>query len=651
MGTSLSELRMNVMAADGVLGDGMARAIPPGRMAAFASDPMVNLWVSRAAQYDQFAQLFQADWTRYWRYYRAWRQALTEPLDWWRSNEVIPTCFKIIETIVPKYIFGLFDSPDWFNAKGTEPTDEIWELAIENLIHEQVEEMHVIPNSLEAIKYAAIMGHVWGKVIWKEEYQTRQILLPKMEMDPMLGTPTGRTGMEKTSITDKIADRPDFQWVTLDRIKTATDGSGTWYVEEIKTTLEQLREDDRRLGGIYKNLDSISGLTGASMTSSPQFQEPQSTEGIPQWNVEHKDGTPVTLWQCWGWIPPQYRTKEESDWRLVVIANRGTEIRNVDAPTPDGKPPYFPIKCIPVPGRLFGDSILRYVGPIADQQTRLSNHRLDEVMLNVWGQLIIDSTAGITNNEMLYQPGGALFVHGNPSEKVMVMPRRPLPPETYREDEYRQEQAEHAAGATDIMQGINDSDRSTAQEINAKLTQSGMRITAQVLWLEETFKKPLLTMVYKWLQMRMPAEKIMRVIGSDGVIYEVPLNIQNIQIPIDIVVGGGMLGMSKESRVQNFQEMLGLGANPAFAPYLRVDQILRQYYRNKGIRNTDQFIKSEQEVMLAAMGGQGIEGLGSGQAPMGAEGGAGGAGGGGGQMPLPQGQAGGGMDQSTGGTA
>lgn len=595
-----------------------SNAMPtPGLQQGFQADDRIRLWTKRGSEFDQYASQFQPDWTRYWRYYRAWRQMLTEPLDWWRSNEVIPTCFKIIETLHPKYVFGMFDSPDWFQVRGTEPTDEIWELAIGSLLKEKLEEMHIIPTAMEAIKYCAIMGHVWGKVTWKEEYQTRQVMQPKMEMDPMLGIATGKTAVEKLTITDKITDRPDFTWCTLDRIKTATDGSGMWYIEEIRTTLEQLQEEDKRVGDLYTDLDKINvGTSGSSLSTNPQFVEPQSTEGTPQWTVEHKDGTVVTLWQCWGWVPPQYRGKDGSEWRLTVIANKGTIIRDVDAPTPDGKPPYFPIKCVPVPGRLFGESLLKYVGPMVDQQTRLANHRMDEVMLGVWGQLIISNAAGITENQALFQPGGALFVNGNPSEMVTVFPRKPVAPETYREDEYRQSQAEHAAGATDSMQGVNENDRATAEEIKMKLSQSGMRVTAQVLWFEETFKKPLLTRTYQWLQMRLPAESVQRVVGSDGIIYDVPLDITKIQIPIDIVVGGGLLGLSKSTRIQDFQEMIALLANPVAGPYLRADQILREYYRTKGIKNVQQYVKTAEEMAMEMVQQGAIQGLGSGQPAM-----------------------------------
>lgn len=649
MGTALKDLgSLGIMSQDASEPSKTPGLPPPaGLMQSPFSDPRIGLWTKRAAEYDEFARLFQPDWIRYWRYFRAWRQPLTEPLDWWRSNEVIPTAFKIIETIVPKYLFGLFDSPDWFTVKGTEPTDEIWELAITSLLKEQVEEMHLIPEALEMLKYCAIMGHVWGKVVWKEEWQQRQVVQPKVAVDPDFGTIVGQ-GMQKTQVNEKVTDRPHFTWCMLDRVKTATDGSNLWYIEEIQTTLEALREEDKNVGGgLYSNLDRVMGESAGSMSFSPSYQEPQNTEGFPQYYVEHKDGRKVSLLQCWGWVPEHLRGPDKAAWRLTVIANKGTIIRDVEAPTPDGKPPYFPVKWIPIPGRLFGESILRYVGPLADQQTRLANHRLDEVMLNVWGQLVINSSAGMINNEMLLQPGGALFVPGEPDKFVMPLPRTAVRPETYKEDEYRQIQAEHCAGATDLLQGLNANDRSTAREIDVKISQAGMRVTAGVLWLEETFKKPLMTSVYKWLQMRMPAERIQRVLASDGVIYDVPLDIQNIQIPIDVVIGGGLLGMSKQSQLQDFQELIGLGASPVFGPYLRPGAVLQDYFRTKGHHDVSRYVKSDEEVLMGQMGmAPGVEGgLGTGVSG-GAEGN-----GADGQVSMPQGGANGDVGQGGGAEA
>jgi len=171
------------------------------------------------------------------------------------------------------------------------------------------------------------------------------------------------------------------------------------------------------------------------------------------------------------------------------------------------------------------------------------------------------------------------------------------------------------------------------------------------LWFQETLVKPLLTRTYQFLQMRMPEEKVVRIIGADGMQYNVQLNIQNLQIPVDITISGGLLGISKQSQTQNFQEMIALGASPVFGPYLRPGSILNKYYRLKGERAIDAFVKSDQEVQMAAMAGMGPEGMGGGQAPMGAGQDQGGDGSTGEPMSMPESGEGEGMAAGPGPSA
>jgi hypothetical protein len=613
-GTSISTMTPNVMGATGV-----TSAVTTGDVAMRSTDGRIALWNKRAGDFDTYAQQFQSRWSAYWKWYRAWKQPLTEPLDWWRSNEVIPTLFKVIETLTPRYVFGLFDRPDWLSLRGTEGSDEILELSIQQLIREQFEEMEMLPTSLEGLKYMEIMGHVWWKLPWKEEYRSFQMLEPQLEVNAETGEPL-RYAMRKTIRLEKIADRPNLSWCMLDKIKTATDGSGRWFIEEIKTTLEELQEENTRLGGIYNNLAMIPGGAGTGSIASAGMQggwrEPESTEGIPQQFVDVKDGTPLLLWQCWGWVPPQYRQPGEGDWRLTVIADRHTIIRDVDAPTPDGRPPYFGTKSVPIPGQLFGDSILHWIGPMADQQTRLANMRMDDVTLSVWGQLMISNAAGITNNELFQQPGGVLWVNGDPNTMVAPLKRQPTPNSAWLEDDYREQKIEHAAGAADLAQGIPESSRPTTGDTQIRASMGAQRIDAKVLWLQETFIKPLVTRVFRWLQMRMPDERIFRIVGSDGFIYDMPLDIRSIQIPVDISVGGGILGLTRQTRIEQFQEMLQLAASPIFGPYLRADAVMMDMFRERGKLDVRRYIRSEQEVYALQTMGMGAEGLGSGQPGM-----------------------------------
>ena len=131
-----------------------ARTTPlPGQHSsgAYTSSP-VQLWTGRWAQAKALQQMYEGDWTTYWRWYRSWRQELSDPIDWWRSNEVAPTIFKIIETAVPRSVLALFGSPDYFSVRGTESSDELQELAIQTLLRVKLEQMKVIPTAIECLR-------------------------------------------------------------------------------------------------------------------------------------------------------------------------------------------------------------------------------------------------------------------------------------------------------------------------------------------------------------------------------------------------------------------------------------------------------------------------------------------------------------------
>jgi hypothetical protein len=598
-------------------------------MSSGAGDPVLSLWHTRYRQALEYQQQSGAElsWARYWRWYRAFRQPMTQPFDWWRSNEVIPTCFKIVETIFPRHILSMFDSPDWFSVRGTEGMDERWELAIESLMHEQLEEMNIFPTAYEALKYCVIMGHVWGKVIWKEEYQTRAILEPKIAINPETGE-VQSVAMSKTTVNEVVADRPDFSYCQLDRIKADPSGKAMWFIEEMDTTLEELETTNERMGGgVYSNLEELRGRGGAGINQlSRSYQEPQSTENIPQTTANPPARDTIGLWQCWGWTPKAARGPDMAEWRLVVIAQKSVVIRDIPAPTPDAKPPYFGIKCIPIPGQLYGESPLKYSGPMVDQQTRLSNMRMDQTYLNVWGQYVYDKSSGITSNEMLFQPGGAIGVNGNPRDAFMSLARQPNLPEAYREDEYREAHAEAAAGVPDLFQGGQETDRPTTGDSQIRLQQGSMRFNAHALWLDQTFKRELLNRTFALLQMRMPKEHVARILGSDGIDYDVTLDLSSIQVPVDFVIGGGLLGISKQQRIDQYQRLVEFGASPIYGPYIRADAVLTDFMREIGKKDIHRYIKTEMEVQQAQMMMGAPQGLGSGVAGSPAQVGGGGPG-------------------------
>lgn len=604
-------------------------------------NPTLALWVRRRQRAQEYKQLFEPAWTKYWRWYRAIVTPLSDPADWWRSNEVVPTVFKIVETLLPRHIMGIFDSPQWFVVEARQRRDEQYEMMCEALLQATVEDMDIFPKLYEAIKYSLIMGHCWGKVTWREEYTERRVMNPSQQTDPTTGQVTS-SSVDMNVVTEEVYNNVDFDWRPLDRIFPDPTGEGQWFVEEIDTTLEKLLEAQDQMDGQLYDRDELARLvagippgkyamaygggdsltdarSGTSAGVSVEYaREPMVTEGIPNELVSPmRDGVGIKLWQCWGWVPPKLRNKDKAAWRLTVIAEGRYILRDEPSPTPDGKPPYFPIKSIPIPGLLYGESIIHYIGPMADQQTRLANMRLDECYTGVWGQYIYRKSSLAGDNSLLFQPGGAIPVITDPGQSIndvfTQLPRLTVLPEHYTEDQYRQTQAEYAAAASDIMQGVSSSDRQTATEVERRLQQGNARHMLQVLWNDYTVKKELLSRTWRWLQMRLTKDKQVRITGEEYAM----VNLQDIQIPIDIVVSGGMFALSKDTRVQMSQELVQIAASPAFTPWMNIGPILRRLLQDRGWKDPDAYVKTDQQVMveqtLMQMGAMGAQG-GPGQA-------------------------------------
>jgi len=623
-----------------ITNDGVSEQFLPDKN--FAFDPRVRVWTSRRQRSQELKQLHESDWLRYWDWYRNVQEPLDDPADWWRSNEVVPTPFKIIETILPRLVMGMFDSPDYFVVEARNARAELYEHMVFNLLKQLLEDMELFPKLYEALRYSCIMGHAWGKVVWREEYTERQVMIPfemtnaeyleqlagleavKEAMDQFgpeeLEAMSGQMGLEAHVQEDEVFNGPDFQWRTLDRIFPDPTGRDKWFIEEIDATLEELEEVQDELGvydqdvlnmltmeygrqpqantAEYGGLDSLGDArTGTSAGVSTEYmREPESTEGIPDWiSTPMREGVGVKLWQCWGWVPSDMRGTDGSAWRLLVLADGKYVLRDEPSPTPDGKPPYFGIKSLAIPNRLFGESILKYIGPLADQQTRLANMRMDEVYLGVWQQYLFRKNAVVSDNALLMQPGGAIEVNPEPNQNIadtfQVLPRRDVLPSVWQEDIWRQQQAESAAAATETLQGTGSGDRTTATEIERNLQQGNARHVLQVMFTDYTVLKEIIQRSWQWSQMRMTSSKLVHMQGEDYV----QVNLLDLQTPVDFVVGGGVFALSKDARVQMDMELIQFLTDPELRQWFKVGPILRKWMQDKGWKNPEGYLKTEEE--------------------------------------------------------
>ena len=581
-------------------------------------DQRVRYWIRRQNNSEELKLIHWKRWRAYWGWYRSKITPLRDPSQWWRSNEYIPTPFKIVETILPQYLIGMFQDPDWFTVEARHARVEEYENLCQQLLRQKIDQMKVFPKIYDAIKYCTIMGHVWGKVMWDEQWMRRKVLMPTTVPHPETGEEVG--GIEEQLIDERSFNGPQFDWVPLDKMWPDPSGRGRYYIEQIDTTLEELQETQDRLGIYDKEQFAMleSSLEGGQVPNNAYDEMAQSRagsaygsaygnqisndpltsflEGIP-WNTiaPQRDGIGVTLRQCWGWVRPDLRGADKAEWRLVVIANGRFVLRDIPSPTPDGKPPYFPVKSVRLPGLVFGESILYYVGPMADQQTRLANMRLDEVFLGIWQSMLIKQGALGSDNSMYFKPGGYMEVKMEPGTRIQdvisITPRAPLLPQVWQEDMYRQTQAEHAAGATESLQGVGSSSAQTATQSQNDLMQGSSRHMLQKMLFGYELQKELLERTWEWLRMRMTDEEKVK-LGEEYA----AIDLRHIQAPIDITIGGGLTTFSKQARTQRSQMVASLLQNPLFAQIAKPIPIFKQLLSDEGIKNVDRFMLNQEEL-------------------------------------------------------
>lgn len=570
---------------------------------AFGSLPLTDtaqLWASRKSAAESLKENHEADWARYWRWYMNWVEPMTDPQDWWRSNVPDPQAFKVIETLLPKHILGMFQKQEWFTVKGREASDDIPARKAQALLEYMVDRMDMFPKLYECVKYALIMGHAWGKVTWKVE--TEDVVRDEavLDYDQLTGEVTER--QVRTTVPREVYNDPWFEWLMIDQIWADPTGKGRWYIEQIETTLEELRETNEADGtrGIYKNLDLLE-LTG-SHSALESFDEVQEGHNIPRDDVKSPsiDGQRVTLWQCWGWVPKPLRGPDGAAWRLTVIGNGIVEIRDVPITTPDNRPPYFPIRAVPIPGRLYGESVMRWVGPQIDLKSRLANMRMDEVTLGVWQQYVYDRDA-VSSNKMFFQPGGALPVDTSGGARSVrdlfaVVERRPIMGEVYLEDGARQKTIEDTSAATPGQQGVADTSRQTATEISVITARGDQRFVLATMWLDHSIKKPLLTMGFKNYQRYAPEGRIVRILGPGGTPEDAQVSLDDLEIPLDIDVKGGLEAFGREARRQSIGEFIQLSSAESFAPYFNVGELLTALAEDQGWTNPRRFVKTDDQV-------------------------------------------------------
>lgn len=591
--------------------------LPGPRSLTANDDSLIEMWNLRKQYSQQMRDPYETQWIKNWKLYRAYMNELTDPADWWRSNTFIPEMFNSIETILPRTLLGMFSKPEWFDVTcphytlpghpGLPCAD--YERMVKSLLLGGTHRMNLFQNAYMGHKYGSIMGHSWFKLRWEREEVDRQMDMPMM--DPLTGEVIG---MSSELVPNVVYDDPKLDFVSNFRVWADPTGNNEWFIEEIETTLEKLLYLHARLGANspYRNLDQLESMLpykpkDARFRNTPysggesQYGEESlaSVEGFSSTaRDESYDGTKVVLLACSGRV--SYTPEDGIYWRRQVIANDNLVIRDGANPTPDMKPEIFGVPSIPIPGFVYGDSVLRYAGPLNEQLNRLENFRMDEVILGIWQQYVANRSA-VTSNQLLFQPGGIIFVDtaNDVQTAFRVLDRKPILPQAYQESAVKGDQIQRTTGATATQQGAIPASQDRSATAFAGRTQLGNeRFRLMVMWQNMAFKKPLLSRMFALYQRHLPPDRLVHILGTD---WQVPVDISMIQDDVDINIDADIYELDNVAKNQGLAMLMQAAAQPPFDIWLKPGEILRDAIEASLNKDGRRYVKTEEEVQMALM--------------------------------------------------
>jgi len=584
-------------------------------------EKIVGLWVERKQRASQYRRIFEPRWSKNWELYRNTKGTPKMKGQPWQWSESLADGFRIIETMIPQHVLGMFRNNQWFSVEAPTAPGETFQEAAKALLLRGWRKADGYVKSIIALKYAAILGHMVAKLTWEVDVGEREVPDLALEFGPD-GQPIAKR--TRKTIPDIRHNGPQIHIPDMFSLWQDPTGSEMWWIERIHASLSQLKEANNRFGGeLYQNLDQLESKMAFSHAASGVHRSTSHTgamsiddvedlqsliEGVPE--SFRRDPDSVDLWQCWGWVPPtraiaengaeESVTYDDTQWRLQVIANGDTLIRDVPAPTPDHRPPYINVPAIPIPHQIYGDGVLSMIGPLIDQRSFLENRRLDEVALNIHGQFLIDERADVTGQDLFKMPGGALRinpnnVNGTLRDIFVPLPRQPVMQEAYMESAQKERQMMDLSGATEPFQGKAFGGRTTATEASL-VSQTGQgRFQLATMWFDEMYKKQILMRMFKMYQSRMTDEEFVQLEQNHDISGN--LDFSDLQYDIDIYVDSGLFGSMDPIALQNLERLtLAFSQIPEAQMRIKWDQLATDAIYRLGFNRPAKYRRTDDEV-------------------------------------------------------
>ena len=537
-------------------------------------------------------------WIRNFELYRNKVPTRRYRLQTWHSNAMIPDPFRMIETLTPQHVLGMFRNPNWFSVETLERTRSVYRAMVKQLLLQGWRRTDGFAKTVEGVKMGNILGHFIPKTTWRQTIGHR--VIRDLNIDQNADGATMEAEYVEKTVPWVEHNGPDIEFPDLMNVWQDPTGMERWFIEKIDTmSLDDLEEANRKFSGnLYKNLRPLREKLAVRGHRAQHTATPSLANIVDGVTTRLADKG-VELFVCWGWVPPDvfdYSRRGESQMRMQVIADWEVVIRDEEAPTHDRKHPFDNVQSVVIPGEVYGDSVLSYTGDLMEMRSEIENMRVNQIMLGIFGQWGMDDRAVLTGAQAVKKPGGIVrikppFPDMDPMKMLWKFPTEHVTQDAYTESAVKDQQIKDASGAFNPFSG----------EVGQIMDHGTARFQLQTMWLDEQFKRKVLMRMFRLYQTKLTVPEFVSLGTVDpqtGQPLEGDIDHTQLRHDVDIWVDSGMFGSMDAQKAQVVSQIFAtLMQDPETSMYIDKGKLVETMSHRLGIMGTgDNFIRSKADV-------------------------------------------------------
>lgn len=448
----------------------------------------------------------------------------------------VPEILRGVETIVSNLLRIITGQNPWFEYAGREKTDDPSARSMTQLVNYQIDENSFKSMLADSLRQMVITGLTVRKVLWDFKQINRKG--PTASTDEENDLVTGKTRkvrkIEVKNSLDTIKDVWTYEPVDLltfhiSDVTTPYNDiqKARWIAEQYKVDKQWIRERIRKGWFAKVSLDELGSEENRSARGS------RASDFVTQRNQSsgftyQTDPKTIEIVERWGLVKAKYvHTSEElkeleldeDDMveSVIVVANGELLLKLEANPFWHGQKPYVSCPYVPQEFQFSGMGVAEIAESLQEELNDSRNQVMDNktfVLSNMW---VKARNAGINNKDLRIRPNGII-----PANDVNgLVPLRPplltgvgLNLESVIKEDLRQ-----SIGASSNLQGIAQAGVNTATESSILNKEAGSRLNTVAEMYAMLMLKPLFVMVQYLNYQYYDRDKVIQVIGEDGVKY------------------------------------------------------------------------------------------------------------------------------------